>query len=117
MQIHLNQKQLNNLFIGTELACELIATESYYRAFLVTQAINPSKFLNSKEISKIKFWLRKYEVRKEYLINNWDVSNDELINSIHLKDIVGIELLEQELRKYISDFSLLQESWKCDNPL
>ncbi|WP_130611461.1 hypothetical protein [Cohnella abietis] len=63
------------------------------------------------------FWLRKYEVPDEYIENDWDVSDDELTNSIHVIGIVGIEALEEIVSKYLNDIVLLDVDWKCDNPL
>lgn len=102
---------------GSGLATEIIASSEDYRAFIKIKAINSSGFINSSDIENIKFWLRKYEIRKEFIDNDWDVSDDELINSVYINDIIGIQQLEQVLSKFLNNFALLDVEWKCDNPL
>lgn len=34
-----------------------------------------------------------------------------------VEEILGLENLEKELSKYLSDFSKMDVEWKCDNPL
>ncbi|GMK41199.1 hypothetical protein PCCS19_42550 [Paenibacillus sp. CCS19] len=109
--------QFNNLISGNSLACELAASSSDYRSFIVCRAVSTTMFLNTSDPEKLNFWIRKYEIPTEYLINGWDVCDDELTNSIHIKDIEGVSQLEHVLLRYISDLSPLDIDWKCDNPL
>jgi len=122
----LDTKQINNLITGKSLALEISSTSDDTRAFIVVHAyqqdghiggVKVSRYLNSIDKSRTLFWLRKYEIEKEYIENEWDVSDDELINSIFIKDIKDIGQLEIELSKYLSDFSSLDVEWKCDNPI
>lgn len=110
-------KQINNLITGNTLALEISSSSEEMRAFIVVSAVEGEGKLNTSDTSNMKFWLRKYEVSNEYLENDWDVSDDELINSIHIIDIVGLESLENELSKYLSDISKMDVEWKCDNPI
>ncbi|TYA11221.1 hypothetical protein FRY98_18805 [Paenibacillus faecis] len=110
-------KQINNLIAGNTLALEIPSSSEERRAFVVVSAVEGGGKLNTSDTSKMKYWLRKYEVSNEYLENDWDVSDDELINSIHIIDILGLENLEKELSKYLSDISKMDVEWKCDNPI
>lgn len=110
-------KQINNLIAGNTLALEIHSSSEERRAFVVVSAVEGGGKLNTSDTSNIKYWLRKYEVPVEYHENDWDVSDDELINSIHVEGISGLENLEKELSKYLSDFSKMDVEWKCDNPL
>lgn len=58
------------------------------------KVVDLSKFLNKNTFSNIYFVLRCYEVSVDYYINDWDVTEDELINEIYQDDINGIEELE-----------------------
>ncbi|MFP4978645.1 hypothetical protein ACE6ED_24780 [Paenibacillus sp. CN-4] len=87
------------------LALEISSSSVEKRAFVVVSAVERGGELNTADPSNMKYWLRKYEIPIEYLENDWDVSDDELMNSIHIEDILGLENLEKELSKYITDFS------------
>lgn len=73
--------------------------------------------LNDKKKRNTLFRLRKYEIKKEYIENEWDVSDDELVNAIFINDIKIFEDLEKELSRYLDDYSGLDVEWKCDNPI
>jgi soluble P-type ATPase len=122
----LNIKQLNTLLTGGALATEIPSTSDELRAFVDIKAYNidedgrierPSKYINAKDQHKYKFRFRKYEVKAEYIENDWDVHEEDLINAVFMVDIASIEELEGELIKYLRDLSLLDNEWKCDNPL
>jgi hypothetical protein len=116
--------QNNNLFTGVELAAELPSTSPERRAFVVVGAYiqtsrgatSPSTVLNVDK-PDLRFWLRKYEVNKSYLENDWDIVDHDLVDSIYLNNIQTLESLEAELEKYIQDFSIMEVAWKVDNPL
>ena len=110
-------KQLNNLIIGNTLSCELATSHEKMRSFLTVSAVSSNRFINSTDPETMMFWLRKYDVPEEYIENDWDVSEDELFNSIHIKEIVGIAGLEEIVNKYLNNIQLLDVEWKCDNPL
>ncbi|NQX65933.1 hypothetical protein HQN90_07310 [Paenibacillus alba] len=110
-------RQINNLLTGNGLACEVEAGSELNRAFVKVQVINKQKYLNKIEPNSARFYLRKYEVPSKYIDNDWDVSDDELFNSVHEVDIVGIKNLEKQLAKYLDNFGILVNEWKCDNPL
>lgn len=121
----LDIKQVNNLITGNCLAVEIKSSLDDSRAFVVVGAYRQdghlggasvSKFLNSKDKSDTLFWFRKFEVKKEYIDNDWDVTDDELINSVHMKNIKEICQLENELSKYLDDYSCLDLEWKTDSP-
>ncbi|QAA31085.1 hypothetical protein [Clostridium manihotivorum] len=120
----LSIKQRNNLKVGNSLGTEIHASADELRCFIVIGAykilenhgaIAVSKILNSNE--NILYFIRKYEVNKEYIENNWDVHETDLINSIRKKDISSLEELQIELLKYIDDLSVLDVTWKFDNPI
>ena len=124
--LNLDIKQINNLCTGVKLATELKASKFNLRRFLTVHGyryndtgkrIKLGKTLNVSNIENIYFELRCYEICIDYYINNWDVTDDDLVNDIYLDDIKGVKLLEFELKKYIQDFSVLQPEWYCDNLL
>ncbi|WHY17301.1 hypothetical protein QNH28_17520 [Paenibacillus sp. G2S3] len=110
-------RQINNLMTGVGLACELEANTEMNRAFVKVQVINEQKYLNKLEPESARFYLRKYEVLTTYLENEWDVTDDELVESIHEINIIGIKNLEKYLAKYLDDFGRLVCEWSCENPL
>lgn len=61
--------------------------------------------------------MRIYELSIEYFINEWDVTEDDLVNEIYIDDIEGIEKLEVILNKYITDYSELKPEWCSENLL
>ena len=122
----LNIKQINDLCTGVKLAIELKASELNLRKFLTIQsyiyndkgyAIKPDKYLKTNKINEIFFEVRIYELSIEYYINEWDVTEDDLVNEIYIDDIEGIEKLEVILNKYITDYSELKPEWCSENLL
>lgn len=115
--------QENTLFIGTVLAAELPSSSPEKRAFVVIgayeqtsrRAKKPPKALNADR-SDMRFWIRKYEISRVYMEKNLDITDNDLSDSIYLKDIQSLDHLETELGKYIQDFSLMEVEWKVDNP-
>lgn len=107
------------------MATEVKSTSKELRCFIVIGAYKDddiwgskvSKFLSNKSKKDMKFWLRKYEVPKEYIENDWDISEDVLSNSIYIREIENLETLELELKKYIDDLSIFDVDWKCENPI
>lgn len=110
-------KQINNLISGNALATEILAKSEEHRAFVVVKAIATSKQLNTTDTSTMRFWMRKYEIPSVYIENDWDVSDEELVDSVHVKDILGLDQLEQMLTQYLEDFAKMDVEWKCENPL
>jgi hypothetical protein len=116
--------QQNNLKVGTHLAAEISPTSPEVYACVVIGSYiqtpfgrkRPSKTLN-KEQSDLRFWFHKYEVNKYHLEVSDDISEKQLINAVKVDNILTIEQLEYELRRYLQDFSLLQAAWKFDPPL
>jgi len=117
-------KQINNLVTGNTLAVETISSSPDMRAFVVIAAYRldekgmgyrVSKFLNNND--NIFFWLRKYELKNEYIDNDWDVSEEELVNSFFVNNINSIEELESLLSNFLDDYSKLDIEWKCENPV
>lgn len=122
----LDEQQRKNLLTGVKLATELNTNISDMRAFISIFAYQydifgkseeVSKFLNSVDNEEIFFQLRKYEINKEFIEKGWYPSENDLINSVLIKDIQGLEIVEQELLKYMNDLSILRGEWECDNLL
>jgi hypothetical protein len=121
---NLNIFQRNNLLTGTHLAAEVPSTSPDLRAFVVvgayvqdqTKSSKPARILNVDQ-DNLRFWLRKYEVNRQDLAIDKDITEKDLLRPVYLRDIQTIEDLEDTLEKYIQDFSVLQVSWKVDNPL
>lgn len=123
--LKLDRKQINDLCTDVTLATELKSEHSDIRKFLTVtgyyynddgEKIRLGKFLKSNT-DNIYFILRCYEISVDYYINNWDVTEDDLISEVYQDDIKGIEALELELSKYIQDYSVLKPEWYCDNLL
>jgi hypothetical protein len=123
MTKQLNMWQKNNLLIGNDLAAKITASNNDFRAFVSIGSYlpspgggrRPSNILNAKNQDKIRFWLRKYEIHKDYIENMWDVSDNDLRNSSFRNEISSLDELETELGKYLEDFSQL--GLTHDNPL
>lgn len=122
----LSIKQINNLCTGVKLATELETNNINFRKFLTIQGymydVNGKisglkKVINSDILDKIYFELRCYEIAKEYISNNLDVTEDILKNEVYMDNIKGIIALQNMLHNYIEDYSLLKPEWFCDNPL
>lgn len=122
----LNESQIKSLATGVKLAAELKPSDHNLRCFISVFAyqynelgeyIEMTKFLNKTSESDLFFVMRKYEIANEFIENGWYASDDDLVNSIYLEDIKGIEELEKELLKYMSDLSILEPEWKCEIPL
>ncbi len=71
----------------------------------------------NREQPDLRFWLHKYEVTKHHLEQGGEISEKQLLNVISLDALEDIEQLEQEVRKYLQDFSLLQAARKFDPPV
>lgn len=116
--------QQNSLKTGIHLAAKIapISPEAY--AFIVIGAYvqtssgrrRPSNIINQEQ-PDLRFWLHKYEVTKHVLEQGGEISEKQLLNVVSLDALEDIEQLEQELRKFLQDFSLLQAAWKFDPPL
>lgn len=103
----LDNKQINNLCTGVKLAVELEAKNPNSRKFLTVQGysynsdgkiIGLSKVISSNTLQNTYFELRCYELSKDYFINHWDVTEDDLTSEIYQDDIKGIAALENELK-------------------
>lgn len=122
----LKKTQIRNLATGVKLAAELKPSHPDLRCFISVFAyqyneqgeyIEMTKFLNRASETKMLFVMRKYEIANEFIENGWYASDDDLVNSIYLEDIKGIEELEKELLKYMIDLNTLEPEWKCEIPV
>ena len=116
-----SQYQINCLITGVQLSAEIQSSSPELRHFVTIKGYNKShrldKILNSEKIENIFFCIRDYEVESYLIENDFDIHENDLINSFYVKDIVGISNAEKELIKHIPDFSVLVSNWKCSNPL
>lgn len=119
-------EQINNLITGNALAAELTASRPGLRKFIVVKGVELnerrqwkqlSKVLNTDKCEKAVFMIRLYELPKEFLTNNWDVTEDVLTDDKTIDQLQGIPALEKELKEYLDDFSVFVPEWKCENPL
>lgn len=93
-------EQRNNLKIGNTLSAELPSTSHELRCFISVGAYVKSNIgSGGSKISKILnrcqnvlFCMRKYEINKKYIENEWDISEEILINSIYKGEISSIDL-------------------------
>ena len=122
----LNKLQIDSLLTGVKLAAE-IKTNSYnFRKFITVYAyqyningkINSiTKTFKSEIQEDIFFFIWKYVIPSEYISNDYDVHEENLLESIKIKDINSIKNLENELNKYIDDLSELVAEWYTENPI
>jgi len=123
--MELSRKQVNELITGVQLSAEIISSSSELRHFVSVRGYIETdcgiklldKIISEDKIETTVFWIRNYEVPKEYIENDWEIPDDKIMNYIYIKGIVGIENVQKELKKHISDLSLLKPHWKCDAPL
>lgn len=124
--MNLSLQQINNLITGTGLAAEIPASTVELRRYVVIRGYELNEWGHprrlSKTIAKDKlytalFEIRDYEISVSYIENGWDITEDCCMNYNITSDILGIAKAEEELSKYLSDFSLLIPEWKCSNPL
>ncbi len=123
--MELSRKQINELITGVQLSAEILSSSSELRHFVSVRGYIETdcgiklldKIISEDKIETTVFWIRNYEVPKEYIENDWEIPDDEIMNYIYIKGIVGIENVQKELKKHISDLSLLKPHWKCDAPL
>ncbi|SFS76893.1 hypothetical protein SAMN05428962_2748 [Paenibacillus sp. BC26] len=99
------------------MVCEIPATMENCRAFVVATASNPTKYINTADGTKMRFWVRRYDVSEEIINSGRYITDDDLVNSVHYKKIVGIKKLESILEEFLDDLTKLDVSWKFDNPI
>ena len=122
---HFDLIQKNNLMTGVKLASELKPSKENFRKFITIFAYEydlkgkckPMTKMLKSNVENVFFELRIYEIPIEYFKNNWDVSDDDLINDIRIEDIKGMDNLESKLSEYIDDISIFKPEWNFENPL
>ena len=115
--------QRNNLLTGKELASEIegniqVRTFIVIGSYMVDKTGKKSKtshFMKSEVPTNMCFWLKKYDIEREF-IDSW-YADMHLSNIISIDGIVGFDQLEELLLPYTSDFAAFDVSWKRDNPL
>ena len=123
--MELSRKQINELITGVQLSAEIPSSLPELRHFVSVRGYIETecgielldKTISEDKIETTNFWIRDYEVPNEYIENDWVIPDDKILNYIYIKGIVGIENVQKELRKHISDLSLFVPHWKCDAPL
>lgn len=123
--MELSRKQINELITGVQLSTEIPSSSFELRHFVSVRGYIetergielPDKNISENKIETTVFWIRDYEVSKEYIENDWEIPDEQILNYIYIKGIVGIENVQKELKEHISDLSLLEPHWKCDAPL
>ena len=123
--MELSRKQINELITGVQLSTEIPSSSPELRHFVSVRGYIetergielPDKNISENKIETTVFWIRDYEVSKEYIENDWEIPDEQILNYIYIKGIVGIENVQKELKEHISDLSLLEPNWKCDAPL
>ena len=63
------------------------------------------------------FEIRIYQIPNEYFEKKWDIAEADLVSDIRIKDIKGIDYLEEKINLYVEDLSMLKPEWYCDNPI
>ena len=126
IKLHLDIQQRNNLRTGVRLATELTPTRINHRMFITVKGYGHNKagrrislknVLNGISLDEIYFEVRCYEISNDFYTNRWDVTEDDVFWVASIDDIKGITKLEEEVLKYVQDFSSLIPEWHCDNLL
>lgn len=123
--MELSRKQINELITGVQLSAEISSSSPELRHFVSVRGYIETergielldKYINDNKIETTVFWVRDYEVSKEYIENDWEIPDDQILNYTYIKGIVGIESVQNVLKEHISDISLLEPHWKSDAPL
>lgn len=123
--MHFSRKQINELITGIQLSAEIPSSSPALRHFVSVcgyadtgRDIRPlDRIINEDKIETAAFWIRDYEVPDEYIQNDWEIPDNEIVNDIFISGIVGIERVQTELKKHMSDLSLLLPHWESDAPL
>ncbi len=122
----LNLGQLNNLRTGVRLAAELSTTTINHRKFITVKGysyntagrrVGLKNVLNDISLDDVFFEVRCYEISNDYYVNKWDVTEDDVVSVAYIDEIKGVKRLEEEIMRFVSDFSLLVPEWNCDNLL
>lgn len=116
-----SRKQINELITGVLLSAEISPSSSELRHFVSVRGYIETergkrlldKFIGEDKQETIVFFIRDYEVPKEYIENDWEIPDNKILNNIYIEGIVGIENVQKELKEHISDLSLLEPHWKC----
>ena len=119
--------QIKSLLTGLTLTAELKSDESDIRHFITVDCYEYDEFNNVKEMSKflkpvskinkVYFIIREFKVNKKFIDMGLYVGDDELLEDKCLKDIYGLEELNNELLKVMDDLSLLVLDHNTENPL
>ena len=120
-----SRKQINELISGVQLSAEIPSSSPELRHFVSVRGYVNTEFgikildkiINEDKIETAAFWISDYEVPSEYIENNWEIPDSKIVNYVFISDIIGIESAQKELKKHISDLSLLIPHWECDAPL
>lgn len=118
----------NRLLAGNEVVMELEAASDSTKAWLAIYPLKVDSIRNipslateyeARQLATSEIWayrLLEFEVGIEYIENDWDVSEDEMLNQ-HGKVVFGFEALEHEFSTRGLDSNLLLEPWKTNYPL
>ena len=123
--MELSRKQINELITGVQLSAEISSSSYELRHFVSVRGYVETdrgmkmldKNISEDKIETTMFFIRDYEVPKEYIENDLEIPDDKIMDNIFIKGIVGIENIQKKLKEHISDFSLLEPHWKSDAPL
>ncbi|MBQ8967556.1 hypothetical protein [Ruminococcus sp.] len=120
------RKQINDLITGTALCAELPAACEGDRRFvlIIPYVINeqgtkdiPDKILDEAKYESTLFCLRDYEYPADYIANDFEVSDKDVIRLRDEGEIKGISALQDMLAEFVSDFSIFVPSWETDDIL
>jgi hypothetical protein len=116
--------QCNNQLFGNPIAAKLPASFGDVRAWVEARAysiqstsshwVPVSKFLTADR-SDQRYQLRWCEIEKGYRDYSlvWD---HHVRQETQIQDLISIEALEDELTKFLDDFSRLEVAWHTESP-
>lgn len=121
--MHLSQKQVNELNVGTCLATEIIAEQGMRKFIHVCSymkdlegRVKSVKNRGHNDNSTLYYAVVIYSISSDVIENDWDIGG-EIIYHYRVKDIKEILTLENQIKRYLDDLSLLLPSWYCDDVL
>ena len=121
--MHLSKKQVNELNVGTSLATEIIAEKrkrkfihvcSYMKDLEGRHKSARNRECNSKSV--LYYGIVVYSICSDIIENDWDIG-ENIIYHYKVMDIKEIVTLENQIKMYLDDLSVLLPSWYCDDVL
>ncbi len=121
--MHFSQKQINELNVGTSLATEIIAQKGMRKFIHICSYIKDleggHKSVRNRgcnDNSRLYYSIVIYSISSDVIESDWNIG-ENIIYHYRAMDIKEILTLENQIKEYLDDLSLLLPSWYCDDVL